>query len=120
METFYREAGRLATEHALLDDNGDGLGTPADWFRGLRAVKRPKEGAAMDGLRAHQTHLVVSDREAQLPRELRERRDQLEQQAATLRDKKPQLSEKDYYAQLESIMIELARIYQSAEPVTDR
>src|ERR1019366_7106008 len=25
-QQFYREAGRLATEHALLDDNGDGLG----------------------------------------------------------------------------------------------
>ena len=31
-QQFYKEAGRLATEHALLDDNGDGLGTPADWF----------------------------------------------------------------------------------------
>src|SRR4029077_6004302 len=39
VEQFYQEAGRLATEHALLDDNGDGLGTPADWFRGVRAVK---------------------------------------------------------------------------------
>ena len=25
---FYNTEGRLATEHALLDDNGDGLGTP--------------------------------------------------------------------------------------------
>ena len=39
---FYKLQGRLVTEHALLDDNGDGLGTPADWFRGLRAIKRPK------------------------------------------------------------------------------
>ena len=30
---FYKTEGRLATEHALLDDNGDGLGTPATWFR---------------------------------------------------------------------------------------
>ena len=30
---FYDAEGRLATEHALLDDNGDGLGTQADWFR---------------------------------------------------------------------------------------
>src|SRR5204863_7310884 len=34
---FYKAESRLATEHALLDDNGDGLGTPADWFRGVRA-----------------------------------------------------------------------------------
>ena len=37
---FYKTEGRLATEHALIDDNGDGLGTPADWFRGVHAVKR--------------------------------------------------------------------------------
>ncbi|MEK7996216.1 MAG: hypothetical protein AAB403_20645, partial [Planctomycetota bacterium] len=30
---FYSAAGRLATEHSLLDDNGDGLGTRPDWFR---------------------------------------------------------------------------------------
>jgi hypothetical protein len=30
---FYKTEARLATEHALLDDNGDGRGTPADWFR---------------------------------------------------------------------------------------
>jgi hypothetical protein len=43
---FYKTEGRIITEHALLDDSGDGLGTPADWFRGLRAVKRPKENSA--------------------------------------------------------------------------
>ena len=36
----YEREGLLATEHALLDDNGDGLGTPPDWFSGVRVVKR--------------------------------------------------------------------------------
>ena len=27
------------TEHALIDDNGDGQGTPADWFQGIRVVE---------------------------------------------------------------------------------
>ncbi|HEV7223310.1 MAG TPA: hypothetical protein VGN42_11460, partial [Pirellulales bacterium] len=31
VEEFYKEESRLATEHALIDDNGDRLGTPADW-----------------------------------------------------------------------------------------
>ncbi len=48
-EEFYKSDGRLATEHALIDDNGDGLGTPADWFRGVRATKRAKDGAELDG-----------------------------------------------------------------------
>ena len=63
VEEYYRTHAQLATEHALLDDNGDRLGTPADWFRGVRATKRAKDGAQLDGLRAHQLHLIPSDRE---------------------------------------------------------
>ena len=40
----YREQGRLLTEHALLDDNGDQLATTADWFRGVHVVKEPEKG----------------------------------------------------------------------------
>src|SRR5258708_34249236 len=29
-EQFYKEQGRLMTEHALLDDTGEGLGTPPE------------------------------------------------------------------------------------------
>ena len=65
VDEFYEQEARLATEHALLDDNGDGLGTPAAWFRGLRATQRAKDGASLDGTRAHQFHLVASDREQQ-------------------------------------------------------
>ncbi|HEV3339504.1 MAG TPA: hypothetical protein VG125_04085, partial [Pirellulales bacterium] len=36
---YYRSHTQLATEHALLDDNGDRLGTPPDWFRGVRATR---------------------------------------------------------------------------------
>lgn len=115
LQEFYEQETRLATEHALLDDNGDGLGTPPDWFRGLRATKRAKEGAALDGLRAHQMHLVESDREAHIPRKLRQRRDALEREIEALRDKKSEFSEAEYYEQLESIMVQLARVYQAVE-----
>jgi hypothetical protein len=110
---FYAGEQRLATEHPLLDDNGDGLGTPADWFRGIRATQRPKEGAALDGLRAHQFHLVPSDREADMPREVRQRREALELQLAELRDRKPELGDDAYYSQLEPLLVELARLYAS-------
>jgi hypothetical protein len=108
---FYESDQRLATEHALLDDNGDGLGTPAAWFRGVRATQRAKEGAALDGLRAHQLHLVRSDRESDMPSEVRERRDELELELAALRDKKTELGEDAYYEQLEPLLVELARLY---------
>ena len=32
---FYKNENRLATEHTILDDNGDSKGTPTDWYRGL-------------------------------------------------------------------------------------
>ncbi len=112
---FYAGEQRLATEHALLDDNADGLGTPADWFRGIRATQRPKDGAALDGLRAHQFHLVPSNREAGMPREVRQRRDELELQLAELRDRKPELGDDAYYSQLEPLLVELARLYASLD-----
>jgi hypothetical protein len=115
---FYSGDQRLATEHALLDDNGDGLGTPADWFRGVRATQRAKEGASLDGLRAHQLHLVRSDRETGMPREVRDRRDALEMQLAALRDKKTELGDEAYYAQLKPLLVELAELYASAGPET--
>ena len=109
---FYKAEGRLATEHALLDDNGDGLGTPADWFRGIRAVKKAQEGASLDGFRAHQFHLVRSEQERKLPATIRARRDELEMAIAKLRESKSQLVEAEYYKRLEVLLLELSRLYQ--------
>jgi hypothetical protein len=107
---FYETEGRLATEHALLDDNGDGLGTPADWFRGIRAVKRAKDGASPDGSRAHQFYLVRSKEEQQIPPDIRARRDELELTVGKLRENKSKLNEDEYYRQLETILVELAKL----------
>ncbi len=111
-EDFYKEAGRLATEHALLDDNGDGLGTAADWFRGVRAVKKAANGKTVDGVRAHQMNLVRSANEQELSPALRARRDELEAQLSALRDRKKQMKEDDYYNQLEKILVETAKLYE--------
>ncbi|MEJ7637621.1 MAG: hypothetical protein WKF75_06420 [Singulisphaera sp.] len=102
VDEFYRTRSRLATEHALIDDNGDRLGTPADWFRGVRATKRVKDDSEPDGIRSHQFHLVRNDRERRMPAASRRRRDELERSAANLRAKKDQIPEDDYYAQLET------------------
>ena len=112
LDEFYKQEARLPSEHALLDDNGDGLGTPAAWFRGIRATQRAKEGASLDGTRAHQIHLIASDREKQLPPELRQRRDALELAIAKLREEKAALNEDDYYNRLEKLMLELAQLYE--------
>ena len=107
---FYKVQDRIITEHALLDDSGDGLGTPADWFRGLRAIKRPKEDAPVDGLLARQFHLLRSPEEQQLSADQRARRDELERAVHRHREKKERMTEKDYYRELEKLVLELARI----------
>ena len=112
---FYASEGRLATEHSLLDDNGDKLGTPGDWFQGNRAIKSAKDGATLDGPVAGQFVLVKSSREQQLPESVRVRRDELESQLAALRKRKSELAEAEYLKQLEPLLVELARLYESAE-----
>jgi len=108
------------TEHALLDDNGDGLGTPADWFRGLRAVKKPKENAVVDGLLAQQFHLVPNQTELVFTPEQRARRDALERAVLLHREKKGKMSEDAYYRELEKLLLELARFYQQNAPGTNK
>jgi hypothetical protein len=112
---FYEGEGRLATEHALLDDNGDGLGTAADWFRGIRPVKKPAEDANLDGYRAHQFHLVKSVIEEKMPSEWREKRNQLELEVIKLRDSKNNYSEDEYFSRLEKLLYEMAKIYEELE-----
>lgn len=117
---FYKTEGRMATEHALIDDNGDGLGTPADWFRGLRAVKKAKDGALLDGARAHQFHLLRSPWESQLSPEVRARRDTLEQDLAALRENRPAQPDDAWYARIEPLLLDLARLYRSNAPAPPR
>jgi hypothetical protein len=109
---FYKTEGRLATEHALIDDNGDGLGTPADWFRGVRASKQAKDGATLDGARAHQFHLVRSPAERQLSPETRLQRDALELKIARWRELKAGMDQAKYFAELEKLLLELAALYE--------
>jgi hypothetical protein len=115
VDEFYSTEGRLATERALLDDNGDGLGTRADWFRGVRPVQSAEDGASLDGYRAHQFHLVHSEAENAMPLELRAKRDKLELEVMALRDSKDKYSEKEYFSRLEKILYEIAQIYEQSE-----
>jgi hypothetical protein len=112
VEQFYKEEGRLASEHALLDDHGDGLGTPADWFRGVRAVKKAANGKSVDGIRAHQLNLVRAPAERELSPGVRARRDELEQKLSALRERKASMAEAEYYAELEAVLVEIARLYE--------
>jgi hypothetical protein len=111
VDEFYRDEGRLVTEHALMDDNGDGLGTPADWFRGVRAVKKPAGGGAVDGVKAHQVCLVPNAEERTLSPAARRERDALEKELAALREKKSTMTSEAYYGAVENILRKLSVIY---------
>jgi hypothetical protein len=108
---FYKTEGRLASEHPLLDDNGDGLGTPPDWFRGVRAVKRAQNNVAPDGNRAMQISLIPSAAEKSLSPEVRAQRDALELKLVELRDNKSRMDEDSYYRELEQLLLQIAALY---------
>ncbi|MEM9016898.1 MAG: hypothetical protein AAGC68_07775 [Verrucomicrobiota bacterium] len=111
--TFYKEEGRLATEHALVDDNGDRAGSRSEWFRGTTATRSPGPDFQVDGERAAQKVLVKNEFERRLSAKQRVRRDELERAVKKLRRERSQLTEDDYYGQLEPLLLELAEIYRA-------
>lgn len=114
VEASFNEEGLLASEHALLEDNGDGLGTSPGFFRGLVASPTSAADVARDGSRARQVTLVPAPLEQALPPALRRRRDQLELAVGDLREQRPKLADAVYYARLEQLLLQLARLYRQA------
>lgn len=103
--TFYENDGRLATEHALLEDNGDGVPTRRE------VLEAPPAEAKLDGERAAQLVLVLSDEEKKLTDDQRTKRDALEGQIKKLREQRSTLADEAYYSQLEKLLRELAVVY---------
>ncbi len=120
VQRFYDSEQRLATEHALIDDNADGKGTPASMFRGNRPIAKAKDGSELDGKAAAKMTLAPTGKRLPLTEKEWKQRDALEAELETLRSRKSELSEQEYDAELETILIQLARIYQAAERRSDR
>jgi hypothetical protein len=97
---FYTRNGRLATEHALLEDNGDGVGH-----------EKPEAG---EGLLARATYLdslsveqaAANAATAKLQRD----RTRLEGEIEQLIGRKSSMPEAEYEAALERLFIELAKV----------
>jgi len=100
---FYKRAGRLATEHALLDDNGDGVGH--------------EKVEAGEGLLARATYLdSLSVDEAAATAatgRLLKERTRLEGEIEQLIARKSNMPETEYEATLERLFIELAKVNRS-------
>ena len=99
---YYKQKNRLATEHALIDDNGDGTGH--------------EEATAGDGTLAKTMYLdskplQQASGDAELARLLSERQ-RLEEAVEKLKARKAELKPEDYDRQLEDLLVELAKINQ--------
>jgi len=111
---FYKTEGRLATEHSLLDDNGDGKGVRSELYVGDRVVDNAENPDVIDGRSAARWHFIRSDEERRLSPEQREKRDALEGQLEDLRKLKSSLPEDEYLTLLENIAVKLSEIYEAA------
>ncbi len=111
---FYVEASRLATEHALLDDNGDSLGTSVDFYSGIKVAKSPKEGS-VDGETASSINLASLPNAVKLSEEGLQKREQIEQQIRQLKSQKTTLESDVYWQRLEELMLKLSKIYARVE-----
>ncbi len=112
---FYTTEGRLATEHALLDDNGDSKGTRAEVYEADRLKANVENADQLDGAQAARWNFVRSNEERHLTPAQRRTRDDLEQQLEMLRLIKDKLNEAEYLLQLEAILVPLARLYESID-----
>ena len=113
VDDFYQQENRLVTEHALLDDNGDAKGTPATWFDGVRATRRPKKGLP-DGLLANQMFLSRRGVESTLSAEDRKTRDQLETELEQIRLQKEKMDESEFLLKIEPVLLKLAELYEKS------
>ncbi|HEX7049956.1 MAG TPA: hypothetical protein VF188_07050 [Longimicrobiales bacterium] len=103
VERAYEEENRLLTEHAVLEDDGDGVGT-------MEPAPRGGDGAlaARFFLGGGAAGAAVADAPPEL-RALYERRDQLQEQIEALRARKAEMDPEAYQTQLEALLLELAR-----------
>ncbi len=99
---WYKQKTRLATEHALIDDNGDGVGH--------------EEGTGGDGGLARTTYfdsktLEEANADAEVFK-LLEDRQRLEQEIEKLKARKDEMKAEEYEAELERLLVELATTNQ--------
>ncbi len=108
---FYKSENRIATEHALIDDNGDERGSRAEWFKGTTATRSAEKDASPDGEIAGRQVLLPNAFERRLTDGQRTKRNQLEIEVRALRRDKENQEENVYYEKLEGLLLQLAEIY---------
>ena len=108
----YEATGHLATEHALLEDTGDGQGHQHD------ELDETGEGAlaAVTYLKRRAAPLADAGEAATSGWQERET---IERAVAELKSRKTQMDEDVYYAELETLFVRLARLNEALEADTE-
>ena len=102
-EDFYKRAGRLASEHALIDDNGDGVGhDKVEAGEGLLARATYLDSLSVDEAAASVTTAKLIKERARLEGEIEQ-----------LIARKANMPEAEYEATLERLFIQLAKVNRS-------
>jgi len=102
VKRHYEQRGSLSTERPVLDDNGDGQGREADTPGEDGAVARTIYLDPDPGTATGDAELAALERQ----------RLALEQQLEALKVRRTSMSEAEYQAELEKILVELAKIAQ--------
>ncbi len=113
VEGWYQEKNRLATEHSLLEDNGDqtGSGRPAPSNgEGLLAAKLSLEWPSENIVQGEGSQAISPELQA-----LRSSKQKIEAAVQELKYRKAALPEAEYNQQLESLLIQLAQTNQKIQ-----
>jgi len=99
---WYENEGLIASEHALLEDNGDGLGTRLP-------IETEAGESQVDGDRAKTVFIKAHDFPASVPRELIQEYEAALQAVEDLKKAKESHPEEQYYEKLGTLLVRAAR-----------
>ena len=102
VQRTYEQDNRLQTEHAMLDDNGDGKGSP-------EPGRDTADGSVAMRLFLVDLSAVAEVADSELAALLREQQ-ALEEEWALLRARKDDMVVTEYEAELERVLLEMARV----------
>ncbi|MCD0461642.1 hypothetical protein [Roseiconus lacunae] len=106
-QRYYDEKGRLASEHALIDDNADKKGSAAELLQGQAKVK----DGVVDGDFASQFSILVNPDLRPLTTEQRQKRDRLEAELQRLKQEFADRPKEELREAAIPVLLELASIY---------
>jgi hypothetical protein len=100
VKQYYEQKGQLSTEHPLLDDDGDRVGREAQTPGGDGTLARTVYLNAEPGATSTDAAVAALERQRQT----------LETQIEELKARRPSMRDEQYQAELERLLLQLARI----------